>query len=95
MQRYRLLILSLFVLLIGCSTPSTLVELKNTIITPSKFFDNEENSTGGLSLVKTLILMDNKIITNKQETLKMLKYQLDVTEIVKKMLMITKPKSLI
>ena len=44
MQRYRLLILSLFVLLIGCSTPSTLVELKNTIITPSKFFDNEVNS---------------------------------------------------
>ena len=44
MQRYRLLILSLFVLLIGCSTPSTLVELKNTIITPSRFFDNEVNS---------------------------------------------------
>jgi len=45
-----------------------------------KFFEQEENSTGGLSLVKALILMDNKIITNKEETLKMLKFQLDVTE---------------
>ena len=44
MQRYRLLILSLFVLLIGCSTPSTLVELKNTTTTPSKFFEGEANN---------------------------------------------------
>jgi len=44
------------------------------------FFEFEENSTGGLSLVKTSILNDNKIITNKQETLKMLKYQLGVTD---------------
>ena len=44
MQRYRLYILSLFVLLIGCSTPSTLVELKNTITTPPKFFDVEANT---------------------------------------------------
>lgn len=43
MQRNRLHILSLFVLLFGCSTPSTLVEIKNTI-TPSKFFDSEVNS---------------------------------------------------
>jgi NodT family efflux transporter outer membrane factor (OMF) lipoprotein len=44
MQRYRLHILSLFVLLIGCSTPSTLVELKNTTTTPPKFFDAEANT---------------------------------------------------
>jgi NodT family efflux transporter outer membrane factor (OMF) lipoprotein len=44
MQRYRLYILSLFVLLIGCSTPSTLVELKNTITTPPNFFDVEANT---------------------------------------------------
>ncbi|MEK0413559.1 MAG: hypothetical protein RL070_1047, partial [Bacteroidota bacterium] len=43
MQRNRLHILSLFVLLIGCSTPSTLVEIKNTT-TPSKFFDTEVNT---------------------------------------------------
>ena len=43
MQPYRLYILSLFVLLIGCSTPSTLVEIKNTT-TPSKFFDVKANT---------------------------------------------------
>lgn len=45
-----------------------------------KFFEHEESVTGGLSLVKALILLDNKIITDKLETLKMLKYQLDVTD---------------
>lgn len=45
-----------------------------------KFFEHEEINTGGISLVKALMMMDNKIITDKQETLKLLKYQLDVAD---------------
>lgn len=45
-----------------------------------KFFETEENLCGGLSLIKTLIMLDNKIITDKKETIQLLKYHLNVSD---------------